>query len=228
MAADAALESADKQARAKVRLAEGTQAEVAAQGMADVRVREAAAAAFEKQGLVEARVTQEKMAAEAQGMEQQGVAKAKVREAEARAAEQYGLAEASTIRAKMSAEATGLSEKAEAMKALDGVSRQHEEFRLTLEQQKTIALESIRARKDVAGVQAEVLRSAFEHAKINIVGGDGQFFERFMRAVTVGQSIDGALDQSDTLKTLFAQMTSAQPADDADNDDAPQGPSTKR
>jgi len=218
LAADAALESADKQARARVRIAEGTQAEAAAQGMAEVRVREAAAAAYEKQGLVEARVTQEKMAAEAQGLELQGVAKAKVREAEARAAEQYGLAEASTIRAKMSAEATGLSEKAEAMKALDGVSRQHEEFRLTLEQQKTIALESIRARKDVAGVQAEVLRSAFEHAKINIVGGDGQFFERFIRAVTVGQSIEGVLDQSDTLKALLAQMTSAPPAEDDDVD----------
>lgn len=207
VSADAELEAADRVARAKVRLAEGVQAETAAEGLAEVRVREAAATAIERQGLVEAKVQLEKMNAEAQGTEAQGVARAKVREADARALELQGLAEAQAIRAKMSAEAQGIAEKAEAMKALDAVSRQHEEFRLQLEQQKVISLESIRAKKDVAGVQAEVLRAAFEHAKINIVGGDGQFFERFMRAVTVGQSIDGAVEQSDTLKAILSQVT---------------------
>jgi len=138
-----------------------------------------------------------------------GLAAARVREADAKALELTGAAEASAIRAKMSAEASGIGEKAEAMKALDGVSRQHEEFRLQLEQQKVIALESIRAKKDVAGVQAEVLKAAFEHAKINIVGGDGAFFERFIRAVTVGQSIDGAVDQSEVLKGLMSQLGTA-------------------
>ncbi|MDB4927770.1 MAG: hypothetical protein JWM10_254 [Myxococcaceae bacterium] len=146
-----------------------------------------------------------------------GLAAARVREADARALELTGAAEASSIRAKMSAEAAGLGEKAEAMKALDGVSRQHEEFRLQLDQQKVIALESIRAKKDVAGVQAEVLKSAFEHAKINIVGGDGAFFERFIRAVTVGQSIDGVVDQSEVLKSLMSQLGSAA-VDDAPKD----------
>jgi len=55
-------------------------------------------------------------------------------------------------------------------------------------------------------VQAEVLKAAFEHAKINIVGGDGAFFERFIRAVTVGQSIDGAVDQSEVLRGLLSQV----------------------
>ncbi|MBL8602666.1 MAG: hypothetical protein JNK72_12155 [Myxococcales bacterium] len=206
ISADADLESADKLARAKVRAAEGVQAETAAKGLAEVRVKEAAAAAIEKQGLVEAKVQLEKMRAEAAGLEQQGVARAKVREAEAHALEQTGLAEASSVRAKMSAEATGLAEKADAMKALDAVSRQHEEFRLQLEQQRVIALETIRAKKDVAGVQAEVLAAAFEKAKINIVGGDGQFFQRFMQAVTLGQSIDGAVDQSEVLKSLAGQL----------------------
>ncbi|MDO9017574.1 MAG: hypothetical protein Q8S73_23320 [Deltaproteobacteria bacterium] len=167
--ADADLEVADKHSRAKVRLAEGTQAEASAAGLAAARVREA----------------------------------------DAKALELTGAAEASSIRAKMSAEASGIGEKAEAMKALDGVSRQHEEFRLQLEQQKVIALESIRAKKDVAGVQAEVLKAAFENAKINIVGGDGAFFERFIRAVTVGQSIDGAVDQSEVLKGLMTQLGTA-------------------
>ncbi len=142
-----------------------------------------------------------------------GLAAAHVREADAKALEQYGAAEASSIRARMEAEAHGLAEKAQAMKALDGVSREHEEYRLRLEQQKVIALEGIKAKRDVAGVQAEVLRAAFEHAKINIVGGDGQFFERFMRAVTVGQSIDGAVDQSEVLRSLMTQIGTP-PAED--------------
>lgn len=213
--ADAELEAADRLARAKVRLAEGNQAEAAATGLADVRVREANASVIERQGLVDANVLKERLSAEAQGAELKGVAAAKVREAEARALELQGLAEANAVRAKMSAEADGLAQKAEAMKALDSVSREHEEFRLRLEQSKVIALESIRAKKDVAGVQAEVLRAAFEHAKINIVGGDGQFFERFMRAVTVGQSIDSAVDQSDTLKSLLSQVTGNKPGDDS-------------
>ena len=142
-----------------------------------------------------------------------GLAAAHVREADAKALEQSGAAEASSIRARMEAEAHGLAEKAQAMKALDGVSREHEEYRLRLEQQKVIALEGIKAKRDVAGVQAEVLRAAFEHAKINIVGGDGQFFERFMRAVTVGQSIDGAVDQSEVLRSLMTQIGTP-PAED--------------
>jgi len=207
--ADAELEAADKQARAKVRMAEGIQAETAAKGLAEVRVREASVVASEKQGLVEAKVSLEKMQAEAQGIESQGLANARVKEAEARALESTGLAEASAIRAKMSAEAAGLAEKAESMKALDAVSREHEEFRLRLEQQKVIALESIRAKRDMAGVQAEVLSAAFQQAKINIVGGDGKFFENFMRAVTLGQSVEGALDQSDVLRSIVGHVTGA-------------------
>jgi hypothetical protein len=126
-----------------------------------------------------------------------------------------GAAEASATRAKMSAEASGIAEKAEAMKLLDGVGREHEEFRLRLDQQKVVALESIRAKRDVAGVQAEVLRAAFEHAKINIVGGDGQFFERFIRAVSVGQSIDGAVDQSEVLRSLMTQLGTAASDDES-------------
>ena len=144
-----------------------------------------------------------------------GLAAARVREADAKALELTGAAEASAIRAKMSAEASGIGEKAEAMKALDSVSREHEEFRLRLDQQKVISLESIRAKRDVAGVQAEVLKAAFEHAKINIVGGDGQFFERFIRAVSVGQSIDGAVDQSEVLRSLMTQLGTAASDDES-------------
>ena len=75
-------------------MAEGIQAEQAAQGLADVRVREANASALEKQGMVEARVLKEKMQAEAVGQEEQGMVKVRLRQAEAEATKQQMVAEA--------------------------------------------------------------------------------------------------------------------------------------
>lgn len=246
--ADADLEASDKLARAKVRLAEGVQAEEAATGLAQARVKEADAVATEKLGMVEARVTLEKMQAAAQGEERQGLAKVKVQEAEAGAIEKKGLAEAMVVRERMTAEATGeelkglavvkvqeaeaaaiqkkgaaeadairqkmlaeaagLTEKAAAMKVLDPESRAHEEFRIRLEAQKDIAIHGLDTRKQVAEQQAKILSRAFEHAKIQIVGGDGQFFDRFVKAVSFGQSFDSAIDQSDTLKTVLGDYLS--------------------
>jgi len=197
----------------QVRAAEAAEEVAKAQARQRLVLAEADLEAADKQSRAKVRLA-EGTQAEASAA---GLAAARVREADAKALELTGAAEASAIRAKMSAEASGIGEKAEAMKALDSVSREHEEFRLRLEQQKVVSLESIRARRDVAGVQAEVLRAAFEHAKINIVGGDGAFFERFIRAVTVGQSIDGAVDQSEVLKGLMSQLGSISA------DDAPKG-----
>lgn len=190
--AEADLEAADKLAKAKIRLAEGVQAEEAAQGLAKVRVKEADAVAIEKTGMAEAKVT-----------EQQGLAQAHV-------LREKGLAEAVAVEKRLAAEAVGLAQKADAMKALDGVGREHEEFRIKLEKEKEVELRSIEARTEIAKNQAEILKEAFGHAKINIVGGDGQFFDRFIKAVSVGQSIDGALGNSDTLDTLFREYTSGQ------------------
>jgi hypothetical protein len=112
----------------------------------------------------------------------------RVREAEAAAIEKVGLAEAQAIEKKLVAEATGLAEKATAMKALDGVGREHEEFRLRLEKERIVALAQIAVRQHMAQAQAEVMAQAMAQAKINIVGGDGEFFDRFVKAVTLGQS----------------------------------------
>lgn len=222
--AEAELETADKLARAKIRLAEGTQAEAAAEGLAKARVKEADAVATEKQGLVDARVALEKMQSIAAGEEKQGLAKVKVKEADAQAVAKLGTAEASALREKLSAEASGeelkglavakitreklvaeaagIAEKATSMKALDEASRGHEEFRLRLDKEKTIELETIHAKKDVAAAQAHILAQAFTNAKFNIVGGDGAFFDRFVKAVSVGQAIDGAVDSSPHVKSL--------------------------
>ena len=211
--AEAELETADKLARAKIRIAEAVQAEVAAEGLAKVRVKEADAVALEKQGLVEAKIALEKMQATAAGEEKQGLARVKVKQADAEAVAKLGVAEAAALKEKLAAEAAGtrekllaeaagIAEKAASMKALDEASRDHEEFRLKLDKEKTIELSTIAAKKDVASAQAEILSKAFTNAKFNIVGGDGAFFDRFVKAVSVGQAIDGAVESSPHVKSL--------------------------
>jgi uncharacterized membrane protein YqiK len=230
--AEADLEAADKQARAKMRLAEGLQAEKAAAGLAEVKVKEADAAATEKMGDAKARVTKNQMAAEAEGREAQGLALVRVKEAEAEAIEKTGRAEAAAVRDKLSAEASGkeadavatekmgqakavelrekllaeaqgIEQKAQAMKLFDPETRAHEEFRIRLEKQIEVQLEQIGASKAIAHDQAKVLAEAMASAKINIVGGDGQFFDRFIKAVSMGQALDGVVHNSETTHKLM-------------------------
>jgi hypothetical protein len=156
--------------------------------------------------LTEAKISLEKLSAEAAGQEKQGLAKVRIREAEAAAVEKQGLAEAAAIREKLTAEAQGLAHKAASMKALDESGRGHEEFRLQIEKERAVALESLKVKKDVVAAQAQILAEAMSKARINIVGGDGQFFQRFVSAISLGQSVDGALEQSDTLRALVENI----------------------
>ncbi len=217
--AEAALEAADKEAKAKMRLAEGIQAETAAPGLANVRVKEADAVATEKQGMAQVRVREaeataieKRGVAEAVAIERKGTAEAVALEkrglAEAVAVKERNLAEAAGIQEKLLAEARGLAEKAQSMKALDEGSREHEEFRLRLQKEKEVELESLRIRLGVAAEQAKVLSQAFSNAKINIVGGDGQFFDQFVKAVSLGSSVDGALQSSSALQTVLKDYLS--------------------
>lgn len=191
------------------------------QGMVEVRVQEARANAIQKEGKAEADVVREKMMAEAIGKQEQGLAEIRIKDAEAdiiakrghaeaEAIEKRGLAEATAVEKKLVAEATGLAEKANAMKALDGVGREHEEFRIKLQTMQSIEMEKIGAQRHIAEAQARVLAEAFKTADINIVGGDGQFFERFMQAVTVGRSMDGFMNSSDTAQALFKDYLSGE------------------
>ena len=90
------------------------------------------------------------------------------------------------------------------MKQLDQETRAHEEFRLRLDRHMQIALAELATRKDVAHAQDEVLAQAMANAKINIVGGDGEFFQRFVHAVSLGSALDGAIGQSETAQKLFS------------------------
>ncbi len=131
--AEARLKSADLDARAKLRLAEGVQAESAAAGLADVQVRDKAAEVTEKAGRAEAVATEARLRAEAEGTE------ARLR-AGAEGSRAKALAEATGIGEKLKAEAEGLGQKAVAMAALDDASRGHEEYRLRIQAEKEIRL----------------------------------------------------------------------------------------
>ena len=189
--ADAQLEAADREAKSKIRIAEGVQAEAAAEGLAAARVKEADAVATEKHGLAEVRVRE----AEAGAVE-------KVGSAEANVVRQKGSATAQAIHEKFAAEAKGLAEKAEAMKALDGEGREHEEYRLRLENQRVLGMEAIKAREAVAEHKAGILGKALETADIDIVGGDGAFLDRIVNSVGMGKAVDEFVDRSDVVSDL--------------------------
>ena len=232
--AEAAMEASDKEARAAIRRSEGVQAEHAAPGLAEVRVKEADALAIEKQGLAQARVrevqvqvTDKEGTVLAENVRRQALAAASGREAEAAAIEKQGLAEAVALRekllaevaakqaeaaaieARMRAEAEGLAAKAAAMRALEGSAREHEEFRLRLANEREIALEQIRAKVQITDSQAKVMAEAMGKADIKIVGGDGQFFDRFVKAVSLGSSIDGVVDHSEVVRNVLGDRLQA-------------------
>jgi uncharacterized membrane protein YqiK len=138
----------------------------------------------------------------------EGLAKVRVREADAAASEKQGLVEAKVAREKLNAEAAGLAQKAESMKLLDAAGRGHEEFRLRLDKEKSVELERIHSKREVIAAQAQILAQAMGNARVNIVGGDGQFLERFMSAISLGQSVDGALEQSETLREIVQGLMS--------------------
>jgi uncharacterized membrane protein YqiK len=229
--AEAAMEASDKEARAAIRRSEGAQAEHAAEGLAAVRVREADAVAIEKTGLVEARVREAQVAVSdregtmlAENVRRKALAEASGREANAAAIEKTGLAEAISLRERllaevaakdaeaavlerrMLAEARGITEKAVALRGLDGEARQHEEFRLTLENDRAVAFERMRSQVAMSTEQAKIMAEAMKHADIKIVGGDGQFFDRFVKAVTLGTSIDGVVDSSAVVRSVGEKL----------------------
>ncbi|MEW1831188.1 flotillin family protein [Streptomyces sp. NPDC088196] len=226
--AEARLKSADLDARAKLRLAEGIQAEAAAAGLAEVQVRDKEAEVTVKAGHAEAEATGARLRAEAEGTEArlraeaegtrakvlaeaEGVranalaeaegAQAKVL-AQAEGVRANALAEATGIGEKLKAEAEGLTEKAAAMAALDDASRGHEEYRLRLQAEKEIRLAGFDVQRQVAEAQATVLATGLENADIDIVGGDSVFFDRLISSISFGRSVDGFVSNSQTAQAL--------------------------
>ena len=172
--AKADLEAADLEARSMSRLAEGQQAQEAAGGLAKVQVKEANAVALEKEGLAEVRV----------------------KEADAVAIEKTGAAEAAAAEALLKGEAAGLIDKAEAMKALEGVGQEFEEFSRKLEVEKEVELAKVGATVGIANAQASALQAGLESADIDIVGGSDIFVDRLVGAITGGKQVEAFEEHS--------------------------------
>jgi len=188
--AQAELDAAAREADAKKKLAEGTQAEEAASGLAEAKVQEAKADALEKEGLAEARVISAKG------------------EAEAAAQKDVGMVGADVTREQFKAEAEGLVDKFSAMGDMSAQAREHEEFRMSLETAFKEAIASIEAGKDIAKENADVLATALKEAKIDIVGGEQHFFDTFSKSLSLGKAIDGFSTKSSVVSDLLDKVMS--------------------
>jgi len=136
----------------------------------------------------------------------EGTAEAEVLEAKAVAIEKEGTAEAKVMELKYHADADGIRDKAEAMKIFDAVGREHEEFKLNLNKDLEIELAEINIRKEIAAEQARIVAEALKAANIEIIGGENQFFERLVNAITTGKSVDRAVNSSGVLTDLKAGL----------------------
>jgi len=142
-----------------------------------------------------------KMLAEAVAKETaaEGLGAVEVRLADADATEKQGAAEAAVEALKFAAEATGIEQKAAAMKLFEEAGQEHEEFKLELEKEKIIELAEIDVQRQVAEQQAIVIGEALKHAKIDIVGGETEFFDRITNSIIKGKSTDRLVDNSHVL-----------------------------
>ena len=198
--AEANMNAAEKEAEARKIKAEAKAAEEATIGLSEAQVIEAKAKAKEYEGSLEAVVIEKKAVAEAKGVEAKAEANRKEGLAQAEVLKEKGLTEAKVLGEKLSAEAKGVEEKAVAMKKLDGVGKEHEEFKLNLEKEKEVELANINIQKAIADAQAKVLAEAFKYANIDIVGGEATFVDNIMNAVNRGKVIDRTLDNSKHLR----------------------------
>ncbi len=186
--AEAKKQASQKEAEARKTLAEAKAKEEATIGMSEAQVMHAKADANERQGLVEATIIEEKAKAEAAGIL-----------AKAEAVKEEGIAQAEVIKEQALAEATGIEEKANAMKKLDGVGKEHEEFKLRLDKELQVDLAEINIQKEIADAQAEVIGEALKAANIDIVGGETMFFDQIIGQITKSKGVDRLVNHSDNI-----------------------------
>lgn len=215
--AEAEQATASKKADAIKMLADAKASEHAAIGLSEAQVMEAKAAAKEKEGEAEASIIEDAMVAEATGIKAKadaeslsalkiGKAEAEVIQAKAVAEEEKGLAEARVMTEKFNSEAAGISAKADAMKQLDGVGKEHEEFKLRLDKEKEVELAQINIHEKIAKAQASVIAEALKAAKIDIVGGETMFFDQIIGSITRGKSVDRFIDNSEILTEVKTNL----------------------
>lgn len=200
--AEAEAKVAEKRRFAAEQEAEGLAARSAAAGIAEARVITAKAAAKK----TDATAIREVGLAEAEVAKVKGEAHSHVTElqldAEAEGSKEKELAMAAGIEARGLAEAKSIEEKAKAMKLLQAASQQHEEFRLRIAKERDVELAAIHVQKDVAQAHSTIVGEALKHAKIDLVGGENNFFEKIVNAVGNGKAVDRMVDNSQTLSDI--------------------------
>lgn len=184
-------QASEKEAEARKILAEATAKEEAVIGMSEAQVMHAKADAHEREGLVEAIIIEKKAKAEAVGIE-----------SKAAAIQKQGMAEAAVIKEKALADAAGIEEKANAMKKLDGVGKEHEEFKLRLNKELQVDLAEINIQKEIADAQASVIGEALKAAKIDIVGGETMFFDQIIGQITKAKGFDRLTKHSENIQDV--------------------------
>ena len=183
--AEVEMITAAKFSESKKTLAVGIIAEESASGLAEIKVKEAEADVIKKLGEANAKADEFKFITEAKGIKEKGKA------------------EAESSEFKYSAEAKGIEDKAAAMKKFDDVGKDHEEFKLRLGLEEKVALEQLQVKKQIAEAQAGVLGTALQNAKIDIVGGDGEFFDKITGSIGDGKAASAYVDHNAPLSTLL-------------------------
>jgi flotillin len=140
--------------------------------------------------------------AEEAAAEKEAEAKKLLAEAIAKETAAAGLGQAEVIRAQSEAEADGIRKKADAMKLLEEAGQAHEEFKLRLDKEKAVDLAKINIHGEIAARQAEVVGEALKHSRIDIVGGETEFFNKITSAVGMAKSLERSLETSPTLQVI--------------------------
>lgn len=200
--ADAEAKASERKRYAMEQQAEGVAAQTAATGIAEAKVITAKASAKK----IDAGAVREMGLAEAEVIKAKGDVTAEVTqmqaEAEAEGVKDRELASAAGIQAKGLAEAKAIEEKAKSMKLLHEAGQQHEEFRLRLNKERDVELAAINVQRHIAEANANIVGEALKQANIDIVGGENDFFEKVVRAVGSGKSVDRLVGNSATLTDI--------------------------
>jgi uncharacterized membrane protein YqiK len=160
-------------------------------------LKEAEAAKSAAEMRAEERVIQAE--AEQTASEKEAEAKKMIAEAVVKESSAEGLGEADVIRARGVADAEAIEQKAAAMKLFEESGQEHEEFKLELDKAKQVELAEIDVQRQIAEQQAVVVGEALKSAKIDIVGGETQFFDRITNAITTGKVVDRTVGNSEVL-----------------------------
>lgn len=192
--------------KAQQELVKTVQAAEAAKKAAAFAADERILVADATRGAAERETDAKKMLAEAKQAEHaaEGLAEAQIISARAEALEKQGTVEASVMKQKAAAESEGITMKAEAMKLFDGVGREHEEFKLSLNKEKEIELEQIRVRAQIAEQQSRLVGESLKSARIDIVGGDTNFFDKIVNSIGNGKAVDRMVNNSNVLTGVKA------------------------